>query len=144
MTDTREVHEGGCLCGAVRFRVDGPLRGAINCHCGQCARTHGHYASYSNAANTDLTLSGGGDITWYNASPDARRGFCRVCGSQLFWGALGADPTSIAAGALDQPSGIETIGHIYVADKADYYEIADDLPQFPGSSEGKLDGDVSV
>jgi hypothetical protein len=49
---------GGCLCGAIRYTVRGPLRGVILCHCGQCRRWHGHLGAYTSAARADVTLEG--------------------------------------------------------------------------------------
>jgi hypothetical protein len=57
----------------------------------------------------------------------ARRGFCGQCGSSLFWDAPDRDTISIAAGTLDQPTGLKTIRQIYTADAADYYEVDPDL-----------------
>ncbi len=124
---------GGCLCGAVRFEVHGSLRGVVNCHCGQCQRGHGHHGAYSAAARADLRLTEDGGLKWYASSATARRGFCGVCGSSLLWEPAGEDYTAIAAGSLDQPSGLVTVGHVFTADHADYYTIDDDLGQWPGS-----------
>ena len=61
---------------------------------------------------------------------NARRGFCDACGSGLFWDAPGRATISISAGSLDEPSGLETIGHVYVEQAADYYALPDDgLPK---------------
>lgn len=131
------VTTGGCLCGAVRYAVRGPLRRIWDCHCGQCRRWHGHVAAYTRAERDDIDISdAGGALTWFQSSDTARRGFCATCGSSLFWDRLADSDLSIAAGSLDQPSGLTTEGHIYVSDKADYYEIADGLEQVPGTKLG--------
>ena len=124
---------GGCLCGAVRYRVRGRLRDVVACHCGQCRRQHGNFAVYTNAALESVEIQEQGELAWYAASAEARRGFCRSCGSPLFWQRVGAATVSIDAGSLDQPSGLRLVRHIYVADKADFYDIADGLPQLPGT-----------
>ena len=81
---------------------------------------------------SDLTLLEDRGLAWYVA--DGReRGFCRECGASLFWRREGDTTTAIAAGTLDEPTGLRTVSHIYVASKGDYYEIADGLPQSPGS-----------
>ena len=67
--------------------------------------------------------------------------FCRECGSSLFWEPFELDATGIIAGSLDGPTGLKTIGHIFVGEKSDFYDINDDLPQFTGSSNGKLVND---
>ena len=128
---------GGCLCGAIRYRVYGALRGVVNCHCGQCLRNHGNYAAYTSALVDDVEIIEQGELVWYAASTIAKRGFCHTCGSSLFWQPAGKDTISIAAGSFDQPSGLATIKHIYTKDKADFYNIHDNLEQCPeGMSEG--------
>jgi hypothetical protein len=123
-------HSGGCLCGAVRFRTSGTLRGVIYCHCSQCRKQTGHYVAATQAADANITVVGEEKITWYAASPEARRGFCSVCGSLLFWKDNSLDRISIMAGAFERPTGLAGQSHIFLADKGDYYEIDDGLPQF--------------
>lgn len=125
---------GGCLCGAVRFTVAGTLRGVVYCHCSRCRRQTGHHYAATDAADADLSVTGEDRLTWYAASEQARRGFCSVCGSALFWKDRRRSHTSILAGAFDEPTGLQGESHIFVADKGDYYEIDDGLPQYPGTS----------
>jgi hypothetical protein len=73
-------------------------------------------------------------LGWYASSADARRGFCSHCGSTLFWQGAGRDYLSIAAGTLDDSSGLEIACHIFTADKGDYYEVTDSAPQLRGGS----------
>lgn len=125
-------YTGGCLCGAVKFEIEGPLRDVVNCHCGQCLRFHGHYAAYS-AANKNRVriLDPEAQLKWYRSSRHARRGFCGRCGSSLFWDRSGAQTLSVAAGSLDQPTGLRTRAHIFIARLADYYTLSDDLEKRP-------------
>lgn len=127
-------HTGSCLCGAVRFNVEGDLRGVVYCHCTQCRKQTGHFYAATNVPLSAIRVDGADHITWFAASPSARRGFCRTCGSALFWQLNGADDISVLAGAFDGPSGLSGEVHIFVADKGDYYEIDDGLPQFPRST----------
>lgn len=127
------VAVGGCLCGAVRYEVRGPLRPVVNCHCGQCRKFHGHYGAYSNAAAKDMSVTGYRHLKWYRSSNFARRGFCKECGSSLFWERLRSGTISITAGSIDGPTKLRTIRHIYVRDKGDYYKISDKLDQLPGT-----------
>lgn len=126
-------HSGNCLCGGVHFRVRGPMRDISTCHCRQCLRWHGHPPEYSKAKWSDVDLAGGENLHWYRSSDTARRGSCRVCGSSLFWELLGNDAVSITAGSLNPPTGLKVLRHIFVADREDYCEIADDAPRFPGT-----------
>ena len=75
-------------------------------------------------------------MTWYKSSDEARRGFCKHCGSALFWKYQGQSDISIQAGSLDMPSRLARGYHIFCADKGDFYEIQDGLPQFAKSSPG--------
>lgn len=127
-------HSGGCLCGAVRYEARGALREVVYCHCSQCRRQSGLYYAATNVADVDLDICGADNLTWYAASDDARRGFCRTCGSVLFWRHNVRDYMSILAGSFDQPSGLTPGYHIFVADKGDYYSIDDGLPQFERST----------
>lgn len=129
---------GGCLCGAVRYAVRGPLRDVIACHCNQCRRMSGHYVAATATPRGDLDITGEADLTWYRASSEANRAFCATCGSTLFWQSDKANFTSIFAGSLDQGSGLQLAAHIFVGDKGDYYEITDDLPHFEGYGHGIL------
>ena len=122
---------GGCLCGAVRYQIHGPLRDVVNCHCGQCRRTHGNVAAYTSAARADLVLTEDRGLKWYASSKAARRGFCGDCGASLFWGPAGEARVALAAGGIDAPSGLKTIRHVFTAHKGDYYEIAGGLEASP-------------
>ena len=124
---------GRCLCGAITLAIHGPLRDVVVCHCGQCRRNHGAPPSYTAAAWADVRVHGDKNLTWYRSSPDARRGFCRICGSSLFWEPMGSGRVSIAAGCLEKPTNLRTVRHIFVADKAGFYDIGDGLEQLPHS-----------
>ncbi|HJN25637.1 MAG TPA: hypothetical protein QGG18_08110, partial [Rhodospirillales bacterium] len=67
MADTQQQMTGACLCGAVAYLVSGPMRNVIACHCGQCQRTHGHYAAYSNCALEDFRLTNSRGLKWYRS-----------------------------------------------------------------------------
>jgi hypothetical protein len=126
---------GGCLCGAVRYEVTGPLRDVVMCHCSRCLRTHGHAAAYSACAHRDLVLVRSDGLRWYEADGRAR-GFCGTCGASLFWRADGRDTISVAAGTLDQPTGLATVAHIYTRGHADYYAIHGPGERYDGELPG--------
>ncbi len=136
--DMPATHHGHCLCGGVDFTVSGRLRDLSQCHCGQCRRWHGHAPIYTKARLADMTFSAQDDLAWFVSSDRARRGFCRRCGSSLFWHRLNDEAISISAGAFDPPFGPRLKHHIFVADKSDYYDIADALPKFPGTGGNAL------
>lgn len=119
------INTGGCLCGAVTYKISGPLRPVIYCHCLQCRKTSGHFVAATSVAREHICIEGG--VTWFQSSKSARRGFCRTCGSNLFWDGKGVN-LSIFAGTLDDVDGLKAKGHIFVADKGAYYELTDGLP----------------
>jgi hypothetical protein len=131
MSDTKTA-TGGCLCGAVKYQINGPRGDIVACHCGQCRRQGGHFWASTSARRADLALTEERGLKWYQSSPQARRGFCGECGSNLFWEGEGMDDVFILAGSLDKPTGLRLASHIFVADKGDYYDIDDDLPRFAG------------
>lgn len=121
---------GRCLCGAVRYRLNAPLRPIVICHCGQCRRWHGHHGAYTAIPSEALELlAGEADLARYRSSASAVRAFCRRCGSSLFWQADGRGYIAVTAGTLDDPSGLHLGAHIFVADRAPYDVITDVLPQ---------------
>ena len=118
--------KGRCLCGGVTFEVTAVSRTAA-CHCSMCRRVSGHIWASGVVAQDDLSVTG--EVRWFASSEKAERGFCPVCGSALFWRPRGGDHIAVALGALDTPTGLRLDRHIFTADKGDYYDIADGLPQ---------------
>ena len=116
---------GSCLCGGVSFEITGTLRPVIACHCTQCRKQSGHYGAFTACNDSDFRLTSQETLSWYRASAQAGRGFCKACGSLLFWKGDGSNHTSIAAGSLNGKTGLSTEGHIFCADKGDYYAICD-------------------
>ncbi len=125
------MHKGSCLCGSVRFTVSGELAAPDACHCVQCRKQSGHYFASTNVKRDRLEITGEENLAWFQSSAKVRRGFCSKCGSFLFWDPPERDWTSIAMGAFDGPTEVHLERHIFVAEKGDYYEIADGLPQNP-------------
>ena len=106
-----------------------------------CQRLHGVFGAHSKAKKSDICFTRDEGLAWYASSERAQRGFCRRCGASLFWRPVDQDASGILAGSLDAPSGLRTLGHIFTADKADYYDIDDGLPAFEESSDGGFEGD---
>jgi hypothetical protein len=121
--DERPRASGGCLCGAVRYTVTGPLRDVLVCHCSVCRRTHGHEAAYAACDRTHLVVESAAELRWHEHD-GARRAFCGRCGGRLFWERPDRPTISITAGTLDEPTGLRTMGHIYTEPGADYGEPA--------------------
>lgn len=122
---------GGCLCGAVRYEATGALRDVVVCHCRMCRKAHGHIGAYTASAREALRLVEARGLKWYQSSAQARRGFCSECGATLFWDGDGRDTMSIAAGTLDEPTGLATALQIHVASAGDYYAVDASTPIRP-------------
>jgi hypothetical protein len=135
---------GRCLCGGISFEIDGPLTAPMNCHCSQCRRQHGAaFRSRVRVAAKDVRfLSGEHLLKFYESPRGYQRGFCRDCGSPILnragpnWKASAdfPDPPAPQYGVplaiLDDPPARPAL-HCFVASKAPWFEITDDLPQYP-------------
>jgi len=126
------MHRGSCLCGAVTFKVSVPLPAPDACHCSLCRKQSGHVFASTDVPKSAVTVQGEEAVIWHQSSEKVRRGFCGTCGSTLFWDPVFRDWIGVAMGAFDTPTQTTLGVHIFVADKGDYYEIADGLPQKPG------------
>ncbi len=143
------VIRGSCLCGGVKFEIVGPLTGASNCHCSMCQKQQGAaFRSRARVEKSDFKwIQGEQLVNFYESTPGFSRGFCRVCGSPILnkisnteeLAPHNADSTSrfgIALATLDDDPGVRPTAHAFVASKAPWFTITDDLPQFPGTSKG--------
>ncbi|WP_224826567.1 GFA family protein [Cognatishimia sp. MH4019] len=122
-------HKASCLCGAVQVHVTGDLPEAVACHCTICRKHTGHFEASVDLPRDRVTIDGAEHITWFQSSAKVRRGFCGTCGSSLFFDPPHLDWIGVSLGAFDGPTGTKLVKHIFVADKGDYYDIADGLPQ---------------
>ena len=100
---TEQQHGGGCLCGAVRYRVIGEPSSANLCYCTQCRRQSGSpFASFVSYPLSRFAILAG-EPTTYRSSHFAVRQFCDRCGSALFWRRDGDDELDVFLGSLDAP-----------------------------------------
>lgn len=135
--------QGRCLCGTVRFEIAGKVGPLAYCHCGMCRRANGSAfgANVPVRARYLTWLAGRDGITEYESSPGKFRAFCARCGSPIY-SRLEADPETfrIRVGTVDGDPGRRPAAHFWVSAKAPWYEITDDLPQYP---EGVVTGTES-
>jgi hypothetical protein len=124
---------GSCLCGGIKYEITGALFDALNCHCSMCRKAQGAaFRSRARVRAADFHMVAGADLlTFYQSSPGNHRGFCRVCGSPVLT-KFDSDSSifSLPLGALDGDPGIRPQRHVYVASKAPWFTITDDLPRF--------------
>ncbi len=126
------MYQGRCLCGQVHFSIEGELGPADICHCRQCRQWTGHVLASTEVARSALTITGLEHLQWFQSSVKVRRGFCRHCGSSLFFDPLDTQKhqwIGVALGAIEDKTHITIGKHIFVAEKGDYYPISDGAPQ---------------
>lgn len=120
------MNTGRCLCGAVTFTVAGELRDVTNCYCERCRRFTGHHMAATAATIDEISIEDPTQqLTWHPVD-GADYGFCRSCGSSLFWRAE-ASPSriSICAGSLEPPTGLSTVEAWWASQASDYFERPD-------------------
>ena len=140
-----EPIRGSCLCGGIKFEITGPLMSPLNCHCSQCRKQHGAaFRSRVRVKAEDFRwLQGEHLIKFYESERGYLRGFCQDCGSPVLnkngpnWKApaefpnVGPPQYGIPLALLEDPP-VRPACHTFVDSKASWYDITDDLPQYPG------------
>jgi hypothetical protein len=133
MKEDPTMYEGSCLCGRVRYQVDGAIGAFGYCHCRSCRKASGsaHAANASVDRTAFRLVAGADEIREYESSPGKQRAFCPHCGSPIY-ARMAATPEviRIRLGSLDTPFDGAPTCHTWVADKAPWEPIDDDLPQF--------------
>ena len=127
----KEKLTGKCLCGGVRFSLAQAPKIIGFCHCGMCRKWCGGLP-FANA-QAAVVLEKDETLRWWKSSPWGERGFCGECGASMFWRAPGVSEWGVAAGALDSAAGMKTGGHIFIDDKADFYEFSGEAPRQTGA-----------
>ena len=125
---------GSCLCGEVRYEVDGPVHDVHHCHCGMCRKAHGTgFSTFARLTAGDLRFTAGeARVKAYRSSPPIERTFCEACGARLTIRFDGMpDTVWVSVGTLDDDPGVPAFSHMFVASKAPWDEISDELPQYP-------------
>jgi hypothetical protein len=123
-----------CLCGVVSFEITGRLGSAGYCHCSQCRRATGSAFAANAEVRTKYVrwVSGRESVTEYESSPGKFRAFCSHCGSPMY-SRTTSDATTmrVRLGTLNEDPGRRALAHVWVSSKAPWFDITDDLPQFP-------------
>ncbi len=125
-----EALTGTCLCRANQFSIDRPMGAVIACHCTQCRKLSGHYSA-SFDVTEDALVWHAKLVVEYTSPGGGARGFCPECGSSLYFRAVDSG-FSVEAGCVDNPTGGRLELHIFTADKGDYYDLHDGVPQASG------------
>jgi hypothetical protein len=126
--------EGSCLCGKIAYRLAGSPAIMYHCHCGTCRKANGSsFATNVIARAEDFSFVSGRELlSSFESSPGKHRYFCSACGSPIYSQAERTSHlVSIRCGTLDTDPAIRPSVHAYVASKASWCEICDELPQRP-------------
>ena len=129
-------HEGSCLCGQVRYRVEGSVSNMSNCHCTDCRKHSGAaFVTFVEAPKQALSCVSGQDaLSTHEAASGTKRQFCRTCGASLFCFVDSDDLVEINAATLDTPLSLRPGYHIYVRSKVSWFDIQDGTPQHQTTS----------
>ena len=123
---------GSCLCGAVRYEIDGKIGPVGHCHCVTCRKAQGGAFVTNAPVRTKYfsLMTGADSVVEFESSPGKKRCFCRTCGSPL-WSRRESEPgiVRIRLGLLDSDPGRRPLAHVWVGEKAPWYDITDDLPR---------------
>jgi len=122
---------GRCLCGAVRFEADGVPHEVGACHCDMCRRWTGgpNFAVEAEA----VRFEGAQNIGRYCSSAWAERGFCKVCGANLFYRLIDTGRYFLATGTFDDQSGFKMTTEVFIDEKPGYYTFADETSKMTGA-----------
>lgn len=129
MSEALKILEGGCLCGAVRYRLHGPPDWSAHCHCRSCQRAVGAaFATWLGVKGENFNVEAG-ELAVYRSSPGVERGFCRKCGTSLTYvGAQWPGLVSILVPTLDKPEAVTPSSHVYTEHQLPWIRLADNLP----------------
>ena len=112
---------GTCGCGAVTFTAEGDINGVVSCHCKLCQRLHGNYNPMILVEKSDFVFHTSDSLDWFDSSSEARRGFCRLCGSALFKEQKSGSKILVAVGCLDDTTDWKNIKSVFQDEAGSYY-----------------------
>jgi len=115
--------KGQCLCGAVKFTVKNSSNNVEVCHCGMC-RKWGGGPLMAVTGGTEVSFEGQENITVYNSSDWAERGFCKKCGSHLFYRLKEINEHQIPVGLFDNQENFNFNLQVYIDKKPSFYSFA--------------------
>lgn len=137
MSEASTPAEGGCLCGAIRFRLTGEPVNVTHCHCRMCQRAAGApLATWVEIPHEAVTFTRG-EPSFYRSSEIAERGFCPHCGSALAFRFIGAETIDIASATLDEPDRFAPRDNLWTASRLGYMKGFDStLPDYEKARTG--------
>jgi hypothetical protein len=127
------IREGGCFCGAVRFKAEGEPVNVRICHCRNCQKAMGS-PFFARALFKQDALSVEGETGYFASSEAVHRVFCKTCGTRLFSWRTNGTVAGVALAAFDDRNAFAPTQHIWVAEKMDWVKLDDRLAQYPGTA----------
>jgi len=130
-----EIHEGGCLCGGLRYRVTGPIDEVNHCHCTMCRRWSGAVAvTWFTVAPARFEVIRG-ELASYHSSDHGERLYCPACASQIaFRSSKRPDDIDVTLGSLDHPERYPAKRHVFTANRLPWLHLDEDLPAHGATS----------
>ncbi|NOI82667.1 GFA family protein [Vibrio tubiashii] len=124
--------DGSCLCGRIRFSVQGFSEKVANCHCSMCRKFHGAAFGTLVGVKGLSWLTGKDSLREFVASNDTTRTFCSNCGSSLGFRMKGESLENIelAISAFDVDIPVKVDAQIYIGYKANWCQLQSDLPAY--------------
>ena len=122
------THEGGCLCGAVRFKAEGEPINVRICHCRNCQKAMGS-PYFARALFDQRSLKIEGETAQYPSSAALERVFCKKCGTRMFSRRTNGTVVGVALAAFDDRNAFQPTEHIWLSEKMDWVRIDDGLKQ---------------
>ena len=145
---TPDTIDGRCLCGEVRFQLETPLGPMSHCHCRSCRLSRGAaFVTWTSVPKDRFAFRRGeADVSWYRSSPAIRWGFCRNCGSSMFYVADSEghpeaprlDHVYVSVGSLTGAIADEPVAHVSYEEKVSWHHVNDALPKFRGKTEERI------
>lgn len=118
-------YTGGCLCGAIRFRAQPEKPEVAACHCSMCQKWSGG-PLFALDCGANFQIENKQHLGIYKSSEWAERGFCKKCGSSVFWRLLHQDSNYIPAAAFDNLNDVSFTHEIFIDNKPGYYDFANE------------------
>ncbi|GAO36624.1 aldehyde-activating protein [Sulfuricella sp. T08] len=134
------MYRGGCLCGVVRFEIEGPIRNIVYCHCSQCRKAQGSaFATNGIVRASGFRITSGEDaLTGYESTPGQTKFFCKICGSPILSKSESRpEDVRVRLGTIDSDIEERSVAHIFATSKANWEEISGDLPQYEAYEPGR-------
>lgn len=122
---------GGCLCGAIRYRVTGPPQSTSLCHCFSCRRSTGGPSLAWAIFEKDKVEIVSGELAVHRSSPGVERGFCAACGTSLTYARENRPGLfDVTTASLDDPEAFPPAREIWTEERLSWIAPNSKLPQF--------------